>query len=161
MFEAVPRRRLTRESHPSPKGTAWPWGALRFPRGPLFFGLIGSNLPRLCASPPERPSFHFEAVGRAAGARFSSAIFSSARKSERHQLAVESRWSQYIACRGELVEMERTRCDPRAKPRGKRPPSAQRWRRMQTIPKSANIMHACGMRGQRWRGDASLSTFLT
>ena len=78
--------------------------------------------------------FHFEAVGRAAGARFSSAIFSSARKSERHQLAVESRWSQYIACRGELVEMERTRCDPRAKPRGKRPPSAQRWRRKQTIP---------------------------
>jgi len=27
-------------------------------------------------------------------------------------------------------------------------------------PKSGNIMHACGMRGSRWRKDASLSTFL-
>jgi len=32
--------------------------------------------------------------------------------------------------------MERTRCDPKAKPHGKRPPSVQRWRRKQTIPKS-------------------------
>jgi hypothetical protein len=30
----------------------------------------------------------------------------------------------------------------------------------QTIPKSANIMHACGVHGSRWRKDASLSTFL-
>jgi hypothetical protein len=43
---------------------------------------------------------------------------------------------------------------------GKRRPGAPRWRRKQTIPKSANIMYACGMRGSRWRKDASLSTFL-
>jgi hypothetical protein len=42
-----------------------------------------------------------------------------------------------------------------------RPPSTQRWRRKQTIPKSGNIMRACGMRGSRWRRDASLSIFLT
>jgi hypothetical protein len=39
--------------------------------------------------------------------------------------------------------MEKTRCDPRAKSHGKRPPSVQRWRRKQTTHKSANIMHAC------------------
>jgi MFS family permease len=43
----------------------------------------------------------------------------------------------------------------------KRPRSAQGWRRKQTIPKSANIMRACGMHGSRWRRDASLSIFLT
>ena len=76
-------------------------------------------------------------LSRVTAAQAGSAIFSSVKKSERHQLA------------------------PKAKPHGTRPPSVQRWRRKQTIPKSANIMHACGMRGPRWQGDASLSTFLT
>jgi len=57
-----------------------------------------------------------------------------------------------------LVEMGGVRCDPRAKPHGKRPAGAQR--RKQTIPKSANIIPACGIRGPRWRKDASPSTFL-
>jgi hypothetical protein len=37
----------------------------------------------------------------------------------------------------------------------------QRWRRRQTMSKNANIMNACGMRGARWRKDASPSSFLT
>ena len=40
-----------------------------------------------------------------------------------------------------------------------RPLSARRLQRKQTIPKSANIMHACGMRGSRWRTDASFTVF--
>ena len=36
--------------------------------------------------------------------------------------------------------MESTTCEPSAKPHGKRPPGAQRWRRKQTTAKSANIM---------------------
>jgi hypothetical protein len=45
-----------------------------------------------------------------------------------------TRNKQYIAILvlgGELVEMGGVRCDPRAKPHGKRPPGAQRWRRKQ------------------------------
>jgi hypothetical protein len=53
-----------------------------------------------------------------------------------------------------------TRCDPKVEPHGKRPPGAQRWHRKQTIPRSANIMRACEMRGSRWRKDVSSSAFL-
>jgi len=72
----------------------------------------------------------------------------------------ESRWSQYIACGG-------------ASRNGKnqmRSKSQAAWEaaaKCATLAgeaddlKSANIMHACWMRGPCWRGDASLSTFLT
>src|SRR5262245_23811121 len=83
------------------------------------------------------------------------------RKDKVRDIAVESLAGAIYLAAGELVEMERTRCDPRAKPHGKRPPGAQCWRRKQTIPKSANIIPACGMRGSRWRKDVSPSPFLT
>jgi hypothetical protein len=56
--------------------------------------------------------------------------------------------------------LDTTRCDPKVKPHGKRPRGAQPWHRKQTIPRSANIMRACEMRGSRWRKDVSSSTFL-
>src|SRR5262249_5335967 len=62
---------------------------------------------------------------------------------------------------GEVVEMGGTRCDPRAKPHGKRTPGAQLWPKKQTIPKNSNIRNACGTRGQHWRKGASPSTFPT
>ena len=62
---------------------------------------------------------------------------------------------------GDVVKRGRTKCERRAKPHGKRPPDAQLWLRKQTIPKSANTIPACAMRGSRWRKDASPSTFLT
>jgi hypothetical protein len=62
---------------------------------------------------------------------------------------------------GDVVKWGRTKCERRAKPHGKRPPGSQRWLRKQTIPKSANTIPACAMRGPHWRKDASPSTFLT
>src|SRR5262249_9933524 len=56
----------------------------------LFFPLYGRCIQVL----------HFEPIERAAGASVTSAIFSSARKSERNQLPVDSRRSQYSACEG-------------------------------------------------------------
>src|SRR5262249_8500713 len=37
-------------------------------------------------------------------------------------------------------KMESTTCEPSAKPHGKRPPGAQRWRRKQTTPKTTNMI---------------------
>ncbi len=61
---------------------------------------------------------------------------------------------------GGRPRLDTTRCDPKVKPHGKRPPGAQRWHRKQTIPRSANITRACEMRGSRWRKDVSSSAFL-
>src|SRR5262245_8219315 len=90
-----------------------------------------------------------------------SAIFSSARKSEGTPARRFCGDRNIGPTGGEVVEMGGTRCGPRAKPHGKRPSGAQLWPKKQTIPKNANIMNACGMRGPHWQKGASPSMFPT
>jgi len=86
-------------THPSER-TALGWGRCVFPGAGS-----GARAPNQ-AKPCVQSVGHDAPVPPQAGASVTSAIFSSARKSERNQLPVDSRRSQYSACEGQTDRPE-------------------------------------------------------